>query len=197
MRSQYRPEQIVRVGDIGDPVAHRLVDGVLQRPAAGVHSQHLGAEQPHADDVEGLAIHVLGAHVDVAVEPEQRARGRRRHAMLPRSGLGDNPALAHASGEQRLTDRVVDLVRARVREILALEEDPRAPRMRREALRLEHGRRAANIVRQETAQLGLEGRVIARDEIRALELFDRLDQRLGDEAPAELAEVAAGVRIAS
>ena len=33
MRAEHRPEQVVAVGDVGDPVAHRLVDGVLQRAA--------------------------------------------------------------------------------------------------------------------------------------------------------------------
>ena len=49
MRPQHRAEQIVGVGDVGDPVAHRLVDGVLQRPAAGIDAQHLGAQQTHAE----------------------------------------------------------------------------------------------------------------------------------------------------
>ena len=43
----------------------------------------------------------------------------------------------------------------------------------------------------------MKRRVVARREIRALELLDRLDQRLGHEAPAELAEVAARIRIAA
>src|SRR5690606_21951978 len=41
-------------------------------------------------------------------------------------GLGDDPRLAHAAGQQGLADRVVDLVRAGVVQVLALEEDPRA-----------------------------------------------------------------------
>ena len=78
------------------------------------------------NDVQRLALHVLGAHVDVALEAEQRARRRRRDAVLPGAGLGDDAPLAHARGEQRLAERVVDLVRAGVRQVLALEEDPRA-----------------------------------------------------------------------
>ena len=88
--------------------------------------QHLGAEQAHAEDVQRLPLHVLGAHVDVALEAEQRAGGRRRDAVLAGAGLGDDPPLAHARGEQRLAERVVDLVRAGVRQVLALEEDARA-----------------------------------------------------------------------
>ena len=52
-------------------------------------------------------------------------------------------------------------------------------------------------MRQQPVELRLERRIVARGEVGALELLDRLDQRLGDEAAAELAEVAARVRIAS
>ena len=40
MRAERRAEQVVGVVDVGDPVAHRLVDRVLQRPAAGVDAAH-------------------------------------------------------------------------------------------------------------------------------------------------------------
>jgi hypothetical protein len=56
--------------------------------------------------------------------------------VLARPGLGDDPRLAHAPREQRLPDRVVDLVRAGVIEVLALEIDPCAAdfaRVRRSA----------------------------------------------------------------
>src|SRR5262245_6218595 len=36
MRSENRAKEVVGVLDIGDPVAHRLVDGVLERPAASI-----------------------------------------------------------------------------------------------------------------------------------------------------------------
>ena len=88
---------------------------------------HLGAQQLHAVHVERLAPLVLGAHVDPAPQPEQGGRGGHRDAVLPGAGLGDHPHLAHPPGEQALADRVVDLVRAGVAEVLALEED-RAPR---------------------------------------------------------------------
>ncbi len=127
MRPQHRTEEVVRVADVGDPVAHRFVDGVLQRAAAGVDPQHLGAEQPHPEDVQRLPLHVLGAHVDVALEAEQRARRRRRHAVLAGAGLGDDPPLAHPHRQQRLAERVVDLVRAGVGQVFALQEDARAP----------------------------------------------------------------------
>ena len=128
MRPERRAEQVVGVADVGDPITHRFVDRVLQRPAAGIDLAHRRAEQPHAKHVGRLTTHVLGAHVDVTLEAEQRARGRARDAVLPRAGFGDDTRLAHAFGEQRLSERVVDLVRAGVREVFALEKDRRRRR---------------------------------------------------------------------
>ena len=117
-----------------DPVAHRFVDRVLQRAAAGIDALNRRAEQAHAEHVERLPPHVLGAHVDDAFEPEQRAGRGARDAVLPGAGLGDDARLAHAPGEQRLAERVVDLVRAGVREIFALQENaPAAGSCRRGA----------------------------------------------------------------
>ena len=45
-------------------------------------------------------------------------------AKLPRAGFRHDAALAHAPGEQRLAHRVIDLVRASVGEIFALQENP-------------------------------------------------------------------------
>ena len=123
MRTERRAKQVVRVADIGDPVAHRFVDRILQRLAAGIDLTDRRAEQLHADDVQRLATHVLGAHVDMALEAEQRARGRRGDTVLTCAGFGDDALLAHSLREQRLTERVVDLVRAGVRQVLALEQD--------------------------------------------------------------------------
>jgi hypothetical protein len=48
------------------------------------------------------------------------SRSSRAHAV---ARLGDDPPLAHPLGQQRLPERVVDLVRAGVVEVLALEID--------------------------------------------------------------------------
>jgi hypothetical protein len=46
--------------------------------------------------------------------------------VLARAGLGDDAALAHAPRQQRLAQAVVDLVRAGVQQVFALEPDARA-----------------------------------------------------------------------
>ena len=49
------------------------------------------------------------------------------HAMLPCARLGDDPPLAHPQCEQDLAERIVDLVRPGVVEILAFQVDPAPP----------------------------------------------------------------------
>ena len=85
---------------------------------------HLGAEQAHPLDVRLLPAHVLGAHVDDALEAEARADGRRGDAVLAGARLGDDPLLAEPAREHGLAERVVQLVRAGVEEVLALEVEP-------------------------------------------------------------------------
>jgi hypothetical protein len=110
----------VRRLDVGDPVADGFVDGVLECTAAGLDGDYLGSEQVHAQDVHVLAFDVLAAHVHVAFEAEQGGGGGGGDAVLAGPGLGDNPRLAHALGEQDLANRVVDFVGAGMGQVLAL-----------------------------------------------------------------------------
>ncbi len=116
-----RAEAVVRRGDGGHPVAHRLVDGVLEGPLAGVDADDPGPQGLHAVDVEALAARVLGAHEDVALKAEERRRRGGGHAVLAGAGLGDEAFLAHAHRQQALAHGVVDLVRAGVGQVLALQ----------------------------------------------------------------------------
>jgi hypothetical protein len=78
--------------------------------------------------------------------------------VLAGAGLGDDARLAHALGEQRLAERVVDLVRAGVVEVLALEveriflEPGRKIAFHKHGLDLPHG--FPKIFRQQGADFG-------------------------------------------
>ncbi len=183
-------EDVVGRLDVGDPVAEGLVDGVLERLAAVVDRHDRRAEQPHPGDVERLALGVLAAHVDDALEPEQRGRGGRRDAVLPGAGLGDDPRLAHPLGEQRLAEHVVDLVRAGVVEVLALEDDPRAAAVLGEARHLGDDARPARVGAVQPLELADELGVDDGLAPHLLELLEGGDQRLGDVASAEATEAA-------
>ncbi len=186
-RADARADEVVRRLDVRDPVADRLARRFLQRLRAEVDRAHLGAHEVHALDVGLLAAHVLLAHVHDALEAEARAHGRGRDAVLARAGLGDDAVLAEPPREHRLAERVVELVRAGVEEILPLEVDPLAGR---EALRERERRRAAGVRREERVELGAEALVLLRGAPAGVELVERRDQRLRDVAPAVLAEVA-------
>ena len=110
MRTCDCAEQIMRVLHAGHPVPERLVDGVLQCLGTVLDRDDLRTEQPHACDVERLTPGVLSAHVDHALHAHQGSGRGRGDAVLTGTGLCDQPGLAHASGEQRLAEHVVDLV---------------------------------------------------------------------------------------
>ena len=130
MRAKRAAEQVVGGAHVGHPIADGLVDGILERLAAALHAAHLGAQQLHAEDVGLLARHVDRAHVDDALDAEHGGDGGRGDAMLTGAGLGDDARLAHlALHQQRLAQRVVDLVRAGVGQVFALEVDLRAAEM--------------------------------------------------------------------
>ena len=133
----------------------------------------------------------------MGLEAEQRTGRCRGHAMLPGTRFRDDPPFAHAVGEQRLPERVVDLVRAGVRQVFPLQEDSGPAGCLGEAPRFVHRGRPPDVIAQQSFELRPEPVIVACREVRAFELFDRLDQRLGHIAPAELAEVSACVGIAS
>ncbi len=139
-------QQVVRGLDVRHPVAEGVVDGVLQRAGTGLDRDDLGAEQAHPGDVERLALGVDGTHVHDAVHAEQGCGGRGGDTVLAGSGLGDQPGLAEAAGDERLPEHVVDLVRTGVVEVLALEDDPGTAGVLREPRHLGDDRGAAGVV---------------------------------------------------
>ena len=185
----HRPDAVVGRFDARHPVAQRLVDRVLQRGAARLDRHHLGAEQPHAPHVEGLALHVDRTHEHQAVEPEEGRRGRGGDAVLAGAGLGDDPTFAHAAGEQRLAEHVVDLVRAGMGQVLALEQDAH-PQPLRQAAALGDRRGTPRVGGEQLGELGTKRRRRPGRPERVLELLEGGGQRLGHEPAAELAEPA-------
>ena len=159
-RPHHRADDVVGGLDVGHPVADGLVGRVLEGAAARCDRQHLGAEQPHAEHVELLAADVLFAHVDMALEAEERGHRGRGDSVLPGARLGDDALLAHAHREQDLAERVVDLVRAGVGQVLTLEVDAAAHAPQRAAGE-EQRRRPAGIVGLQGAEFGEEVGVVA------------------------------------
>ena len=189
VRTHHRTQAVVAVTDGGDPVPHRLVDGVLERLGTAVHRFDLGAEQLHPEHVQRLPLDIDGTHVHLALEPHQRRRRCRRHPVLAGAGLCHQPGLAHPLGQQCLAEHVVDLVRSGVIEVLALEQHPEPQSLAEPKTFGEH-RRTTCIVAQDRVELGSERRVGPRLAESGLQLLARRHQRLGNESSAELAEPA-------
>ena len=193
MRAGDRADDVEGAVDVGDPVAHRLVERVLQRLRARLDRHHLRAEHAHAVHVGRLALHVLRAHVDHAFHAVARRHGGGGDAVHAGAGLGDHARLLHVAREQRLADGVVDLVRAGVVQVLALDVDARAAALLGQALGEIDRARAADVVLELVAELGVERRILARALVGDAQLVQRRGERLRDEHAAVGAEVPARV----
>ena len=112
----------------------------------------------------------------------------------PGAGLGDDALLAHAAREQDLPHHVVDLVRAGMVELVALEVDFRAFEMLAHPLGEIERAGAADIMRREMLKLLVEGRIDLGLAVSLLQRQDQRHQRFGDKATAENAEMAPLVR---
>ena len=179
---------------VGDPVAKRLVDGVLERAAALGHGDDRGAEALHPEHVGALAFDVDFTHVDGALEPELCRHGRGGDTMLSCAGLGNDPGLPHALDQEALAHYVVGLVGAGVVEVFPFDEDARPSEVFRQVLRIGDGRRSAGVGAHEGLVLVPEGRVGLRRLERGREFVEGGDENLGDVAAPEVPVVAAPVR---
>ena len=190
----HRADDIEGVGDVGHPVAHRLVEGVLEGLGARFDRHHLGPEQLHPIDVGGLSADVLRTHVDDALHAVARSHGGGRDAVLTGAGLGDDAGLAHPSREHRLADAVIHLVSAGVIEVFALQVDLSTAQFAGPALGVIDRTGPPDIVLEFVFELGLKCRIPAAGLVGLLQFLERRNQRLGDEDAAVGAEMALLVR---
>ena len=188
VRPHHAADDVMSVLDGRHPVTHRLVDGVAQRARTFLDGDDLGAKLLHAEDIEFLAADVFGAHVDFAFEPEERRRSGRGNAVLTGTRFGDDARFAHSLGEERLADRVVDLVGTGVIEVFTFEINLRAAGVPREPPCEIEGRRTADEVGIEQVELGAERRVGKGPLVFALEFIKGEEEGLRNVAPAVGAE---------
>ena len=215
VRPHRRSEDVVRIADVRHPVAHRLVDGVLERGRAGRDRPDFGTKGAHPQHVRALALDVLGAHVHDTRQVQQGAGRGRGDTVLAGTGLGDDPRLAEAPCEQCLTERVVDLVRSGVGEVLALQVQAEArddgdvtitwaghgvgsgrgcgkadgfgPDGLGETVGTVERSRPPGKGREEVAQFGPEDRIVTDSLVGRLELLQGGHECLGDVTPTEVA----------
>ena len=156
VRTRSGTEDVVGRLDVGHPVTESLVDRILEGRRTRSHGDDLGAKHLHACDVQGLTLSILSAHVDRAFQAQKRRGRRRGHAVLSRAGLRNDAGLSQLLGEQRLPKHVVNLVRPRMVQILALEEDTHATQVCSETGGLRQQGGTSRVVQEQIAQAALE-----------------------------------------
>ena len=113
--------------------------------------------------------------------------------MLARARFRDDALFAHAPREQDLAEGVVDLMRAGVEQIFALQINLRAAELLREALGKVERRGPSAVVAEQAVEFGVKGGIGLGALVFGGEFEQRGHQRLGHEHAAELAEVAVPV----
>ena len=186
-------DHVKGVIDVGHPVAQRFVERVLEGAGAGIDRLDGRAQQLHAVDIQRLALDVFRPHVNHAFHAEPGGDGCGRHAVLAGPGFGDEPGLTHPRGQQALADGVVDLVRAGVVEVFALEMDLRAAQLPAPAFGVIERAGAADVTRQVSVQFRQKFWIVAVVLPRFVQLVQRSHERFGDEATAIATEMAGGI----
>ena len=176
---------------IGHPIAQRLVHCVLQRAGAYRDRVNFCTQQAHAVDIRLLAAHILFTHEDFAFHVKQGAGGGCCNTMLACTGLGDDFGFAHTLGDQRLTDHVVDLVRACMVQLIALQIQLCAAKMGGHPLGKIQRAGAADIMRLVIFQFTLEVGISDGAVIGLFNLQDQRHQGFGNKPAAMHAEPAA------
>jgi hypothetical protein len=182
------PEDVVGFTDRPHPVSHRLVGGVLEGPASGIDFVHLGPEQLHSKDVQGLPASILRTHIDLAGEPVPGAGGGGRHPVLPGPGLRDDSFLTHPFRQEDLADGVVDLVCPGVCEVLAFEPDHGSTGQGGKPGDAGEGGRSSYEITEAGIEFGTEIRIVLGVMPRRFQFVEGCDQRLRHVAAAECAE---------
>mmetsp|Transcript_47820 Transcript_47820/g.93401 ORF Transcript_47820/g.93401 Transcript_47820/m.93401 type:complete len:411 (+) Transcript_47820:97-1329(+) len=188
VRSHRRSDEVVRAPHVRDPVPHGLVDCILEGPLSGLDGHDLRAQRSHPKDVELLSFTVDGAHVHDALQAEHGTDGGGGHAVLSSARFGDDTFFADALGHERLSDGVVDFVRARVCQVLAFEPDRGATRQLGEAFGDVEGSGSTHEVLPVGRDLRDEGWVVFDLSVLLLDLPECLRECFGDELSAELSE---------
>ena len=114
-----------------------------------------------------------------------RACGCGGNTVLAGTRLGDDSLFAHADGQQRLPQRVVDFVGTGMIEVLAFEPDLCPSTLRGQIPREIQRRRAADKIGQQALQLSGKRFIALCRVIFPIELIECSNQCLRDEPSAE------------
>ena len=193
MRPRHRADDVERVFDVGDPVAHGFIQRVFEGFAAGLNRHHGGTQELHAVDVGALTFDVFGTHVHHTLQPVAGTNGGCGHAVLACARFGNDARFAHALGEHGLTNHVVDFVRTGVVEVFALEEDLRAAHFAAGARGVVHGRWAAHKVRQFVVEFAQKLGVVLVLGVGFTQLGNRVGEGFTHKAATIGAKVAPGI----
>jgi len=193
VRADHRSDRVDVVVRILQVFLEGAVHCFLERRRAAGDGHQLAAEDLHLGDVGVFLLDVHLAHVDLAGDADQRAGGGQSDTMLAGTGLGDHLGLAHELGQQCLAQAMIDLVRAGVVQVFALQVNLRTTELLGQPPRMEDRARPAHIVGEQCGQFLLEILALADFLVGQVDVVHGLLEVRRDQLAAVGAEVSVGV----
>ena len=189
MRSRHGANDVMRRVDVGNPVPQGFIQRVFQGLRPGMHRNHASTEQLHPIHIRTLPLDIRLSHINDTLQAQSGGNRRRRHPMLSCARLGNHPGFAHAFGEQRLANGVIDLVCAGVVQVFPLEINLRATKLPGESFREIERRGSTNVISQIPIQFAQEISIGAHPVIQIGEFIEGCGQCLSDKTTTVDAEV--------
>ena len=119
------------------------IDRFLQRLSTVRDGDDSCTEQLHTRYVRGLLLNVNFSHVDVAFQTKVGGGGRNGNSVLSGTRLGDQLLFAEVRGQQTFSHAMIELVCARVIEVLSFQVDLTVAKVVRQPFTMVNGRRPA------------------------------------------------------
>ena len=176
------------------PVADCLIGGIFEGFVTAGHGTNLCSQHLHLLYVEVLTGNIGLTHIDYAGHIHQGAYGSGGHTVLSGSGFGDDPFLAHATGQQNLPQRVVDFMGTGMVQVFTFEVNAGTVFFG-ETFGIIKGGWTSDVIAEQIIQLFLEAGISHHLQVVFAQIFDIRIQDLWDVRPAEGAVVTVFVNV--
>ena len=176
------------------PVADCLIGGIFEGFVAAGHGTNPRPQHLHLLYVEVLTGNIGLTHIDYAGHIHQGAYGGCGHTVLSGSGFGDDPFLAHATGQQNLPQSIVDFMGTGMVQVFTFEVNS-SPVFFGETFGVVERGWTSDVITEQIIQLFLEAGVSHHLQVVFAQIFDSRIQDLWNVCPAEGAVITVFVNV--
>ena len=160
------------------PLTHGFRYSVLQGRRTAFHRMDLRSQKAHPVHVQRLPLRIFLSHEDLTLHVHQRRRRGCGYPVLPGSCLRDDTCFSHFLCQKYLSQHIIDLVGARMVQILPFQVDFCPAQVLCHASGIIKPGRPPRVFVQKLCKLPVEFRIVFIMIVGFLQLQHRIHQRL-------------------